>query len=134
MLTTIWVLVVASSVVPQGLAQSAAVSTNQAAYISGGVGDDSAERMAAIGKEYNLKLTFAARDGHYLADVAVLIKNAAGGNVLVATSEGPFLFVQLPPGKYQVTADYADKVLTRSTSVAASGRREMIFRWDEAGE
>lgn len=118
--------------VPPALAQ--AVPATQAAFVSGGVGDDSAARMAAVDREYNLKLLFAARDGHYLADVAVMIKTEAGGNVLATISEGPFLFVKLPAGKYQVTADYAGNAQTRSTTIAASGRRELVFRWEEAPE
>ena len=90
--------------------------------------------QGAIGKEYNLKLLFAAKDGRYLADVAVSIKDDADRAVLVTTSEGPFLFVQLPPGKYRITTDYAGVVQARTTSVAASGRREMVFRWDEAAD
>ena len=118
----------------QGGALAQTLPVKQAAFIAGGVGDDSAERMAAIGKEYNLKLLFAAKDGRYLADVAVSIKDDADRAVLVTTSEGPFLFVQLPPGKYRITTDYAGVVQARTTSVAASGRREMVFRWDEAAD
>ena len=106
----------------------------QAAFVSGGVGADSAERMAALGKEYNLKLLFAAKDGHYLADVAVTIGDEHNGKVLETVSEGPFLFVRLAPGKYQVTANYAGAAQTRSTTIAATGRRELIFRWDEQSD
>jgi len=65
-------------------------------FVSGGVSDDSAERMAALGKEFNLKLLFAAKDGHYLADVAVSISDAGNRKILDTVSEGPFLLAQLP--------------------------------------
>ena len=103
-------------------------------FASGGVSDDSAERMAALGKEFNLKLLFAARDGHYLADVAVSISGAGNRKVLDTVSEGPFLFAQLSPGKYVINATYAGTVQTRSTTIAATGRRELIFRWEEPAE
>lgn len=103
-------------------------------FVSGGVSDDSAERMAALGKEFNLKLLFAAKDGHYLADVAVTISDAGNRKVLDAVSEGPFLFAQLAPGKYAVTATYAGLAQTSSTTIAATGRRELVFRWDEPAE
>jgi hypothetical protein len=57
-------------------------------FVSGGVSDDSAERMAALGKEFNLKLLFAAKDGHYLADVAVSISDAGNRKMLETVSEG----------------------------------------------
>ena len=103
-------------------------------FISGGVGDDSAERMAALGKEFNLKLLFAARDGHYLGDVAVTISDAANRKVLETIAEGPFLFAQIPPGKYSIVTSYDGSTQTRTTLVSATGRRELIFRWEEAAE
>lgn len=103
-------------------------------FVSGGVGDDSADRMAAVGKEFNLKLLFAAVDGHFLADVAVNIVDERGMRVLETTSGGPFLFVRLAPGKYLVTAAYAGEATTRSTVVSKSGQRELVFRWPERGD
>lgn len=103
-------------------------------YMSGGIGADSSDRMADFGKEYNLRLLFAAKDGHYLADVAVSIVDASNRKVLDAVSEGPFFFAQLPPGKYTVNATYSGASQTRATAIAASGRRELVFRWEEAAE
>ena len=110
------------------------VAAQNVKFVSGGVSDESAERMAALGKEYNLKLLFAAKDGHYLADVAVSIMDAGNRKVLETASEGPFLFAQLLPGKYVITATYAGAAQTRSTTVAQKGRRELIFRWVEPAE
>ena len=115
-------------------AQGQAAPGGQATFISGGVGEDSAARMTARGQEFNLKLLFAAKDGHYLADVAVTISDVRGGKVLEAVSAGPFLFARLAPGKYQVTASYAGVAQTRNTTIAVSGRRELIFRWEEQAE
>ncbi len=103
-------------------------------FVSGGVSDESAQRMAALGKEFNLKLLFAAKDGHYLAEVAVSISDAGNRKVLDTVSEGPFLFAQLSPGKYVINATYAGTAQSRSTTIAATGRRELIFRWEEPAE
>jgi hypothetical protein len=112
----------------------AAAGAQNVKFVSGGVSDDSAERMAAISGEFNFKLLFAAMDGHYLADVAVAISDAANRKVLETVSDGPFLFAQLAPGKYAVAARYAGVTQTRSTTIAARGRREMVFRWEEPAE
>jgi hypothetical protein len=99
-----------------GIATAAAQNVK---FVSGGVSDDSVERMAALGKEFNFKLLFAARDGHYLADIAVTINDAANRKVLDTVSEGPFLFAQLAPGKYAISATYAGVTQTRSSTIAA---------------
>ena len=103
-------------------------------FVSGGVGDDSDARMQSLGKEFNLRLLFAAKDGHYLADVALTIVNERGVKVLDTTSEGPWLFAALAPGKYRITATYAGTAVSRDTTIPASGRREVFFRWVEPVE
>jgi hypothetical protein len=113
---------------------SATAGAQNVKYVSGGIGDDSAAQMAAVGREFNLKLLFAAKDGHYLSDVSVAIVDAANRKVLDVVSDGPFLYAQLPAGKYTVSANYAGAAQSRSTSLAASGRRELVFRWEEAAE
>jgi hypothetical protein len=117
-----------------GWAADTAAPGGQVKYISGGVGEDSDARMQALSKDYNLKLLFAAKDGHYLADVAVTITDARGAKVLDAVSDGPWLLANLAPGKYEITAAYDGKPVTRSTTIAASGRREVFFRWEETPE
>lgn len=107
---------------------------NQVKFVSGGVGEDSDARMQALTKDYNLRLLFAAKDGHYLADVAVKITNERGAKVLDAVSDGPWLLANLAPGKYEITATYEGKPVTRSTTIAPSRRREVFFRWEEKAE
>jgi hypothetical protein len=109
-------------------------SSGQVKFVSGGVGEDSDARMQSLGKDFNLRLLFAAKDGHYLADIAVTITDASGAKVLDAVSEGPWLLAKLVPGAYQITATYAEKSFTRATTIASSGRREIFFRWDEPQE
>jgi hypothetical protein len=131
----VWFVLVATLVaVPPGWTQGQAGPGGQVTFVSGGVGDDSAERMAALGKEFNLKLLFAAKDGHYLGEIAVTIIDAGNRKILDTVSEGPFLFAQIAPGKYQITANYAGAAQTRSTTIAATGRRELIFRWEDPPE
>jgi len=122
------------SVLPVSAAGETIMTSGNVKYVSGGVGDDSDARMQSLGKEFNLKLLFAAKDGHYLADVALTIVNERGVKVLDTTSEGPWLFAALAPGKYRITATYAGTAVTRDTTVPASGRREVFFRWVEPVE
>ena len=112
-------------------ADAPAAAGGQGKFISGGVGEDSNARIQALTKDYNLRLLFAAKDGHYLADVAVTITDARGAKVLETVSEGPWLLTNLAPGKYEIAASYDGKPVTHATTIPASGRREIFFRWDE---
>jgi hypothetical protein len=112
-------------------AEEQTMSSGSITFVSGGVGEDSAERMATLSKDFNLNLLFATKDGHYLADVAVIISDARGVKVIEAVSEGPFLLAKLAPGKYQVKATYAGESFTQQTTIPAGARRELVFRWVE---
>jgi len=133
-LAALLLLGAAMTALPATAADEAAMSSGKVKYVSGGVGEDSDARMHSLGKEYNLKLLFAAKDGHYLADVALTIVNERGVKVLDTTAEGPWLFAALAPGKYRISATYAGTAVARDTTVPASGRREVFFRWVEPAE
>ena len=113
-------------------AQDQIMTSGQVTFASGGVGDDSLQRMEALSKDVNLKVIFALKTGNYLADVAVVISDARGGKVLETVSEGPWFLARLPPGKYQFTATYESESFTRTTTIPASGQRGLIFRWERA--
>lgn len=130
-LMTLFLFVAAFAGVYGWAAGDQILSSGPVKFVSGGVGEDSNARMQALSKDFNLRLLFAAKDGHYLADVALMIKDARGGKVLDTVAEGPWLLATLAPGKYQITATYAKKSVTRSTTVPKAGRREVFFRWDE---
>ena len=117
---------------PAWPAQEQIVSSGQITFISGGIGEDAVEYLRALSKDFNLKLIFAHKDGHYLADVAVTIGDARGAKVLEIVSDGPWFLGKLAPGKYQVTASYEGVSFTRATAIPGAGQRELIFRWDHA--
>jgi hypothetical protein len=67
---------------------------------SGGIGAD--ERESA--PQQGTKLEFFAEGGKFVAEVKVQVKDS-GGKVLVDTvSEGPWLVLNLPAGRYSVLA------------------------------
>jgi len=90
-------------------------------YLCGGVGAEEAAYLKREAKEYDLMLTFAARNGAYLADVDVAIADHSGNAVLQANCSGPIMLVDLPgSGSYRVQAEAAGHVLHRTVSVTAS--------------
>ncbi|RJF99086.1 hypothetical protein [Noviherbaspirillum saxi] len=96
------------------------VTTNDITYLCGGIGEEESNYMKQQARDYDLMLTFAARDGAYLADIAVDIHDAAGNEVLQARCDSPILLVDLPKrGTYRVSADAAGHVLQRQVKVNA---------------
>jgi len=100
-------------------------------YVSGGIGLDEREALSATASEYNLKIVFALKEGNYLADASVLIKNAQGRTVLDAVSDGPWFYARLPAGQYAVTATMMEKANTEKVQIKPAGQSVLHFYWTE---
>ena len=100
------------------------------AYVSGGVGTESIDRLNALAADFNLKLVFALTSGEYVSGTRVVIADAIGRTLLEATAEGPWFLARLPNGNYQVVATLADKALNRQISVGPGKIRTVDFRWN----
>ena len=70
----------------------------------GGIGSDESTRFRAEMKDHPLSLLFARPDGDYLADVQVNLADNAGKTLLDWKAGGPVCLVDLPAGRYTVTA------------------------------
>jgi hypothetical protein len=88
-------------------------------YVTGGFGQEESCAMKAAAGNYDLMLTFAERDGSYVADVNVQIIDSSGRTALQTVS-GPLLLVNLPAGKYRIAADYNGATRWRTVSVGGS--------------
>ncbi len=83
-----------------------AQTQNGIRYVCGGVGSDEAAALKRAARDHNLELTFATRDGSFLADVDVTIAAARGRSLLTTTCDGPIMLVDLPKGgTYKVSAE-----------------------------
>jgi hypothetical protein len=92
---------------------------NGASYICGGVGKEEATYLKKEAAKHDLALTFAAKDGEYLADVNVAISDAKGNPVLQTRCDGPMMLVDLPRGgTYRVHAETAGYALDRTVKVS----------------
>ena len=112
-------------------------------YFSAGVG---LEERAAEYPPFSLKLVFTAGGRPYLSGISVTIQSAKGATVLTVPEdqvEGPWLFVDLPAGDYEVTAVHGDrKQGLKGVKVEAGKQKVVHLRWaedrgvavDEAGQ
>lgn len=104
-------------------------------YLSGGIGKDEARTILTAARDYPLALEFApvAHGRHVLktgnpAAVPVVIRNLQGRVVLSASSEGPFMLVKLPAGRYLISATHDGKIERRHVWVTGEPRL-VVFEW-----
>jgi len=99
-------------------------------YVSGGVGMDEEATLRDMAKDYNLRLTFAAKcNGDYIADVNVTIIDAKGNEVLNTAAEGPMLFARLAPGLYTVKMEHKGEVLEKRVHLSSRRPLAATFAW-----
>ena len=98
-------------------------------YISGGVGINERDALRAMTKDYSLQLGFAQTSGSYLSGVDVEIQAAGGATVLQAQSKGPWLFADLPAGKYTVRATTMGNTQQKITRVTHNRQKTLYFYW-----
>jgi len=75
-------------------------------YLSGGVGVEERHLMRQQAHLYDLELSFADRSGNYLSDVKVVIDDEHGKQIIDTVTNGPWLYVDLPTGKYNIEATF----------------------------
>ena len=83
---------------------SFALSDEEVVVWNGGISIEERENAPAIGT----KLVFFTQSGSLVSDVKVLIKDSAGNEVLDMMTQGPWLILKLPKGRYSVLAQWQE--------------------------
>jgi hypothetical protein len=86
--------------------------------LNGGVDLDQAERMRRESPQYPLRIVFSVRDGNYAVADRFTIRRD-GQQVAEVTSAGPWLLVDLPPGRYTLQAEFEGQVVERPLTVGS---------------
>lgn len=85
----------------------AAPARAEPAFISGGIGQQEAQYIAAQQGAYNLHMVFSEGPKNaYVTSVVLRIADARGRTVLALDDAGPLTNVNLPPGRYSVSTRY----------------------------
>ena len=105
-------------------------------YVSGGIALGEREALERRRADFSLWIATAAKkSGSYLADVRIKIADAAGKAVLDVRLDGPWLLVDLKPGRYTVDASFHDQSQRKTTSINRKGdHREMLFYYEVEAE
>ena len=123
-------LVVAGLLSVAGAVQQSTTAQGRA-YVGGGVTDDERLEMQAQRDRYSLwVLTAARKSGAYLSNVHVVITDMNKTVVFDAPIDGPWLFVDLPLGRYTVQATYRGETQSRVTTIHQGDHHQAIFYFD----
>lgn len=125
-------LLVAMLVLPVSSLEAAAPAVQDyqgVKYLTGGVGQDERDLLRSMAGQFNLSLMFAVQGGAFLSNVHVLIQDGGKNTVLDAVANGPYLYAELPPGSYTVTASLEGQVRSRPVTVANGRLARANFFW-----
>jgi hypothetical protein len=71
---------------------------------NGGISREDRESAPTVGT----RLMFFTQEGHLVSDVKVLVKDSDGVDVVNMDTQGPWLLLRLPKGRYSVHATWQD--------------------------
>lgn len=110
-------------------------SSKGIACVSGGIGGTEREEMQQHAKQYSLWIRTAAdKSGAYLADIKLTVRDVKSHETILSTTlDGPWAFIALPAGRYEVEASYrdpgknSDQVVKKSTDIKTGDHRQMVI-------
>lgn len=107
---------------------------NGVTWLCGGVGLDEANQMKQEARKHALMLTFAARDGSYLADVNLSLADNRGQRLLQTMCTAPIMLLDPgKPGTYRITAETGGATITRSVTVSPGQHgKSVVLVWPSA--
>ena len=101
------------------------------AFMSGGVGIEERNLMQRKAGAYDLDLSFADKQGHYLSDVSVVIDDKNGTQLVNSTATGPFFYIDLPTGKYDVKASFDNKTEEiKNLNISKDHSTKELLHWN----
>lgn len=95
-----------------------------------GVGDEAKENPRW--RDYSVRLEFAGGESQYLADLDVSIATPDGDQFLAVRCGGPWLLVNLEPGRYRVRAEFEHRLVKTATITAPDhGQKRIVISFPE---
>ncbi len=103
-------------------------TANGIPYASGGVGKDEQMDMQAFAGNYNVKMVFVDGQRAYTSGVEVKVMSHDGNLLLDKRSNGPWFWLSLPKGDYEVIADLKGREEKKDFKVG-SAPESFTFVW-----
>jgi len=91
-------------------------------------GTGSSSRLQAQQTNYPVRFEFVGGYGQYLGDETVTVEDRKANAMVSVSCNSPWVMMQLPPGRYQVTAEVPGApTKTRWVTVGNGGRQEAVY-------
>jgi len=99
-------------------------------YLTGGVGTDERIALEERAKGFNVKLVFAESAGSFISAVKLEIVGAKNKPIVSLSTTGPWFYIQLPSGIYNVKATFAGQTKeANGLRVDHDKRVQRVFVW-----
>lgn len=104
-------------------------------FVTGGITVDERDALGANSEPHSLRVVTVSRErGEYLADARVIVADANGRQMLDTRLDGPFLQVELDPGRYTVDVEFERNSMKKEVAVSRDAPRELVFAFDADAE
>jgi hypothetical protein len=101
------------------------------AYVTGGITLEERETLQKSRGDYSLWLTTAyAKSGAFLSDVRVVVRGSKGQTLFDRTIVGPWLFLKLPLGRYEIEAHYGGSERKARTTIHPGDHHQVFLYFD----
>jgi hypothetical protein len=132
-LASIFCAGIAQASVQDASALPPAQTRGDISWVSGGIGQTQAKAFEHASSRYPLTLEFVVKPpkqarAEFTAAVPVTITGRNGRQLLSATSRGPFMLLELPEGRYTLSAQHRGTKIERHV-VVGPGHRRVVFEW-----
>ena len=88
--------------------------------VNGGASYEEVDAIKRIAPQYRLRVELSGRNGEY--DVADKLTVLQKEQVIAAVpNAGPYLLMDVPPGRYTLVGEFADRQVRRDVAVTDSG-------------
>ena len=102
-------------------------------FVVGGAGQSEQQAIRALAGDFNVKIATTLPNGQYVGDAAITIKDATSSATVLQTQlDGPLLYAQLPPGRYDIVASARGQTVTRTIRAGSSAQPEMTIQFGGA--
>jgi hypothetical protein len=99
-------------------------------FMSGGLREQERAILEGMGRKYSLKVIFSNERGEYLSDVTVRILGQRGEPILTTVSNGPWFFINLPSGTYDLEVSFRKKAKRMSqVRIEEKSQTVVSVRW-----
>lgn len=98
-------------------------------YVTGGVGEDEAAAIRAVASRYSMRARFITNAGEFTSDVSVRMFTPDGKLIFAAITDGPYLYAQIPPGRYRLSATLGGVERSQSIAIPTHGGIGVSLTW-----